>query len=514
MSQTQFWTKERGSDELVKRTVLIASVLGSGIVFLDQTIVNVALPAIRSSLNGSLADQQWVVEAYLLTLSSLLLLGGSLGDVLGRRRVFTAGLIGFGACSVVCAAAPNSEVLIAARGLQGVAGALLVPSSLALILDTFVEGERAAAIGSWTAWTGIATVIGPLGGGLLVQAASWRWIFLINPIPVGITVMLLRRLEPDRGTPGRVDWVGGLLCVLGLGGTVFGLIEHSLFGWGDPRVFAPLIAGIVLIVAFLAWERRVPEPMMPLQLFAVRNFAVGNITTLAMYGGLGVATFFLVVFLQQVAGYTPFASGLALLPITLVMFALSRRFGALADRLGPRLFMSAGPAVAGIGLLLLTRVDAHPDYLTTILPAVLVFALGLAATVAPLTAAVLGSVEPGHSGLASGANNAVARIAGLLAIAAVGAVVAASFVSQLDHDLIRTPSAHSAITAARTRPLVTTAPGIPHAVLVDASVHAFHIGVAIAGLLAILGGLIAFIGIENPRRRGSLRAPWQSQNHT
>ena len=399
MSRTRSWTKERSSDQTIKRVVLTASILGSGIVFLDQTIVNVALPAIRSSLNGSLADQQWVVEAYLLTLSSLLLLGGSLGDVLGRRRVFQAGLIGFGVCSLVCAAAPSSEVLIAARGMQGVAGALLVPSSLALILDTFGEGERAAAIGTWTAWTGIATVIGPLGGGLLVQAASWRWIFLINPIPVVITVTLLRRLAPDRRAPGRVDWVGGLLCVLGLGGTVFGLIEHSVYGWGDPRVFVPLIAGILLIVAFLVWERRVPEPMMPLQLFAVRNFAVGNVTTLAMYGGLGVATFFLVVFLQQVAGYTPLQAGLALLPITLVMFTLSRRAGALADRLGPRLFMSAGPALAGIGLLLLTRVDAHPDYLTTILPGVLVFALGLAATVAPLTATVLGSVEPGHSGL-------------------------------------------------------------------------------------------------------------------
>jgi len=455
-----------------------------------------------------------VVEAYLLTLSSLLLLGGSLGDVLGRRRVFQAGLIGFGLCSLVCAVAPNSEVLIAARGMQGVAGALLVPSSLALILDTFGEGERAAAIGTWTAWTGIATVIGPLGGGLLVQAASWRWIFLINPIPVAITVLLLRRLPPDRRAPGRVDWVGGLLCVLGLGGTVFGLIEHSVYGWGDPRVFLPLIAGIFLIAAFLAWERRVPEPMMPLQLFAVRNFAVGNVTTLAMYGGLGVATFFLVVFLQQVAGYTPLEAGLALLPITLVMFGLSRRSGALADRLGPRVFMSAGPALAGIGLLLLTRVTAHPDYLTTILPGVLVFALGLAATVAPLTATVLGSVEPGRSGLASGANNAVARIAGLLAIAAVGAVVSAGFVSRLDHDLIRTPSAQSAISVARTRPLVTTTPGVPHEALVEASVHAFRIGIAIAGLLAILGGLISLVGIENPPRRGSLAAPWQSRSHT
>ena len=501
----------RGSDPQIKRTVLVASVLGSGIVFLDQTIVNVALPSIRASLNGGLAEQQWVVEAYLLTLSSLLLLGGSLGDVLGRKRVFQAGLVGFGVCSLVCALAPSAEVLIAARAVQGVAGALLVPSSLALILDTFAAGERAAAIGTWTAWTGVATVIGPLGGGALIEATSWRWIFLINPIPVAITVMLLRRLPADRGAQGHVDWIGGLLCVLGLGGAVFGLIEYSVYGWGDPRVFVPLIAGILLLVAFLLWEARVPEPMMPLALFAVRNFAVGNATTLAMYGGLGVSTFFLVVFLQQVAGYTPLEAGLALLPITLVIFALSRRFGALADRLGPRLFMSAGPMLAGVGLLLLTRIDAHPDYLTTILPGVLVFALGLAATVAPLTATVLGSVEPGRSGLASGANNAVARIAGLLAIAAVGAVVTAAFASALDGRVAHDPLSRqgkTALHAARTRPLVTTASGVPasdrprvHAALVDASVHAFRIGIGIAGLLVILGGVVSLVGIENPRAR-------------
>ena len=506
-----------GPDSALKRTVLVASILGSGIVFLDQTIVNVALPSIRASLNGGLAEQQWVVEAYLLTLSSLLLLGGSLGDVLGRRRVFQAGLIGFGVCSVVCALAPSSEVLIAARGVQGVAGALLVPSSLALILDTFETGERAAAIGTWTAWTGIATVIGPLGGGALVQLASWRWIFLINPIPVAVTVMLLRRLPADRRASGRVDWVGGLLCVAGLGGTVFGLIEHSVYGWGDPRVFVPLIAGLVLLPAFLAWEANVPEPMMPLQLFAVRNFAVGNATTLAMYGGLGVSTFFLVVFLQQVAGYTPLEAGLSLLPITLVIFALSRRFGALSDRIGPRLFMSGGPVLAGVGLLLLTRLDAHPDYLTTILPGVLVFALGLAATVAPLTAAVLGSVEPGHSGLASGANNAVARIAGLLAIAGVGAVVSTTFAARLDHNVAHDPlsrQTRAALHQARTRPLVTTASGVAtadrprvHSALVGASVHAFRIGIGIAGLLVVLGGVVSLVGIENPRARARRHRP-------
>jgi EmrB/QacA subfamily drug resistance transporter len=484
-------------DQDVKRTVLVASIVGSGIVFLDQTIVNVALPAIRASLHGSLADQQWVVEAYLLTLSSLLLLGGSLGDVLGRRRIFTVGLLGFGACSLACALAPSSPVLIAARGLQGVAGALLVPSTLALIVDHFEPHERGAAIGTWTAWTGVSTVIGPLGGGALVQAASWRWIFLINLIPVAITVALLRRLPADQRRTANVDWIGGLLCVLGLGGPVFGLIEQPRYGFSDPRVAIPIIAGLLLLGAFIAWERRTPEPMMPLDLFAVRNFAVGNLTTLSMYGGLAVATFFLVVFVQQVGGYTPIAAGLSLLPITLIMFTLSRRFGTLAGRLGPRRFMSAGPILAAVGLLLFSRAGAHPSYATVILPGVLVFGLGLAATVAPLTATVLDSVPAGRSGLASGTNNAVARIGGLLAIAVVGAAVSAAFASQLGEALAHTPGAHAILAGARTRPLVTSGPAIAHHALVDASVHAFRIGMEIAAALAALGGLIALIGIED-----------------
>ncbi len=458
---------------------------------------------IRASLHGSLADQQWVVEAYLLTLSSLLLLGGALGDVLGRRRIFTVGLLGFGACSLACALAPSSPVLIVARGLQGMAGALLVPSTLASIVDRFEPGERAAAIGTWTAWTGVATVIGPLGGGVLVQAASWRWIFVINVMPVAVTIWLLRRLPADRPEPGRVDWTGGLLCVLGLGGPVFGLIEQPSYGFGDPRVAVPIVAGLILLVAFVLWERRVSEPMMPLHLFGVRNFAVGNLTTLAMYGGLGVSTFFLVVFVQQVGGYTPIAAGLSLLPITLLMFTLSRRFGALAARVGPRAFMSGGPMLAACGLLLFARAGAHPSYPTVILPGVLVFGLGLSATVAPLTATVLGSVQAGHSGLASGTNNAVARIAGLLAIAAVGAAVSGAFVARLDRDLAHRPLSPLLRTEIRSQPLVTSVPGVPardHAVIVDASVHAFRIGMEIAAVLAALGGVIALIGIENESR--------------
>jgi EmrB/QacA subfamily drug resistance transporter len=495
----------------VKRIALTASILGSGIVFLDSTIVNVALPAIRADLHGGLAQQQWIVEAYLLTLSSLLLVGGSLGDLLGRKRIFSSGLIGFGVCSLLCAIAPSSGILIGARAVQGIAGAMLVPSTLALIMDTFGDRERAGAIGSWTAWTGISTVIGPLGGGALIQIASWRWIFAINLVPVVITLELLRRLPADRRTPGHVDIPGGLLCALGLGGPVFALIEQPTYGWSDPRVAVPLIGGVILFASFIAWEKRSAAPMLPLHLFTIRNFSVGNLTTLTMYAGLGVATFFVVLFIQQVGGYTPLQAGMSLLPITLISFTLSRRFGVLADRFGPHLFMGIGPLVAGVGLLLLSRAGAGADYPTQILPGVVVFGLGLSATVAPLTATVLSSVAAGHSGAASGVNNAVARVAGLLAIAALGAVVSGSFARQLDHDLAAkpvTPQTRVAVNAHRTRPLVTDASDVPPAqralvetALVDSSVQAFRTGMLIAAALVGLGGVISLVGIENPRPR-------------
>jgi EmrB/QacA subfamily drug resistance transporter len=495
----------------LKRVALLASILGSAVVFLDGTIVNVALPAIRASLHGGLPEQQWVVEAYLLTLSSLLLVGGSLGDLFGRRRVFSAGLVGFGACSLLCAIAPTSGFLIGARGIQGVAGALLVPSTLALIVDTFAEHERAAAIGSWTAWTGVATVIGPLGGGVLVQEASWRWIFAINLLPVAVTLGLLRRLPADHRTPGHVDVVGAGLCALGLGGPVFALIEAPQHGWASALVAVPLVLGVALLIAFVAWEQRSPAPMLPLQLFKARNFTVGNLTTLTLYAGLGVATFFLVLFIQQVGGYTPVEAGLSLLPITVIIFALARRFGALADRFGPHLFMGIGPIVAGLGLLVLSRTGANADYVTEILPGVVIFGLGLSATVAPLTATVLNAVAPGHSGVASGVNNAVSRVAGLIAIAALGAVVSSSFQNRLDHDLAGRsfgPGTQAAVTQARARPLVIDANGVPsedratvRTALVDSSVRSFRLGMEIGAGLAVLGGVLGLLGIQNPRRR-------------
>ena len=491
-----------------KRTALVASILGSAIVFVDSTIVNVALPSIRAALHGGLAEQQWVVEAYLLTLSSLLLVGGSLGDLLGRRRVFAAGLAGFGACSLLCALAPSSGFLIGARAVQGVAGALLVPSTLALIVDTFPEHERAGAIGTWTAFTGVATVIGPLGGGAIVQLTSWRWIFAINLVPVAIALWLLRFVPTDARATGHVDVIGAVLCAFGLGGPVFALIEQPRYGWSDARVAVPLVAGLALLAGSIAWERRCRQPMLPLHLFTVRNFTVCNLTTLSLYGGLGVATFFIVVFVQQVGGYTPLQAGLALLPITVLMFTLSRRFGVLADSAGPRLFVGGGPIVAGLGLLSLVRTGPGADYATTILPGVLIFGLGMSATVAPLTATVLGSVPAGHSGVASGVNNAVARVASLLAIAALGAVVSSSFQSRLAHDLAAGPArSHAAaiVARARTRPLEIDLAGVASAIRgpvrasqADASVHAFRLAMAIAAALAALGGVLALIGLENP----------------
>jgi hypothetical protein len=322
---------------------------------------------------------------------------------------------------------------------------------------------------------------------------------------------MLRRLPSDRRTPGHVDVTGALLCALGLGGPVFALIEQPTDGWASARVSLPLALGVILLVGFVVWERRSPEPMMPLHLFRSRNFAVGNLATLSLYAGLGVATFFVVLFIQQVGGYTPVQAGLALLPLTVMMFTLSRRFGALADRLGPHRFMAGGPIIGAAGLLLLMRTGADANYLTELLPGIIVFGLGLAMTVAPLTATVLGAVEPGHSGLASGVNNAVARVATLIAIAAIGAVVAASFQAHLDGQLRAQPltaQTRAAVAENRARPLVTNVQNVPpaqrqvvHSALVNASVHAFRVGMVIAAALACLGGLASLVGIENPRRR-------------
>ena len=498
----------------VKRLTLVACILGSGIAFLDGTVVGVALPTIQRDLGGGLAAQQWISNAYLLTLGSLILVGGSLGDVLGERRVFAVGVAGFGVTSLLCALAPSIEALIAARALQGVAGALLIPSALATIVSTFPPQERGKAIGSWTAWAGIFTVLGPLAGGELLAITSWRWIFVINLPLAAVTVTLILRVMPGGSHQRRarqIDYRGAVLCALGLAGPVFALIEQPRLGWSSPAVIIPLVAGIGFFAAFLAYEARAPDPMLPLGLFRRHNFTVGNVETFSMYAGLAVLFFFLVLYLQQVAGYTPLQSGLATLPATLVMFATSRRWGALADRHGPRFFMGVGPLVAAAGLALLTSLGTRVDYLTDVLPAVLVFSIGLSMTVAPLTAAVLAGVDDDQAGIASGVNNAIARVAGLLATAAIGAVISAQFASALDSKLAHVPlgpRAQVSVAEAKKLPLgrapvSSVPPGQAVAVSrasAQASEESFHLGMGVAAVLVAVGGIVGLVGIENPRR--------------
>jgi EmrB/QacA subfamily drug resistance transporter len=445
---------------------LVATILGSGIALLDATVVNVALPAIENDLGGGLAGQQWVVNAYLLTLGSLILVGGSLGDLYGERRIFAIGVGAFGVASLFCALAPNIELLVAARALQGATSALLTPASLALIAITYSDAkERGAAIGTWTAWGGIATVIGPLAGGWILDVTSWRWIFAINVPFVLVTLALIwLAVAPDESRAGpkrRLDLVGALLTAVGLAAPVLALTEQPQRGWTDPLVIGGLVAGAVLLTAFVFWERHTSDPMLPLGLFRRRNFTVANVETLLVYAGLSSLFFFLTIFLQQVAGWSPLESGLAGLPVTVLLFVLSRFTGRLSARFGPRLFMGFGPLLAAAGVLSLVRLGEEVDYVVDVLPAMLLFGLGLALTVAPLTATVLADARRGDSGIVSGVNNAVARVAGLLGIAVVGVAVAGRSGAELD-------------------------------------LAGFRIGMALTAVIVAAGGVAGLLGIQNP----------------
>ncbi len=409
-----------------RRTVLVVAILASFVAFLDGSIVTVALPALARDLGGGVTLQQWVVDAYLLTLGSLMLVAGSLSDLFGRLRILTAGLIGFAATSLLAAFAPNAELLIAARALQGVAGALLVPSSLALITATFTGVAMSKAIGTWTAWTGVAFLVGPLVGGALVDSLGWRWVFGIVVLPAALTLLLVARLPKDahRGVDGstHIDVPGAVLGALGLAGPVFALIEGTRIGFGDPLVVTALVVGVLCLVAFVLWERRAAHPMMPLRLFRVRAFAVGNLATAGIYASVSLATLMIPLVVQEIGHLPATVSGLVTLPITLLSLALSSRIGVWSGRFGPRIFMTVGPLITAGGFAWMLRVGEPLDVWWQILPGVLLFGLGMTVTVTPLTSMVLGDVRADEAGIASAVNNAIARVAGLVAIAFVGVI--------------------------------------------------------------------------------------------
>lgn len=449
---------------------------------LDATVVNVALPRLGEELDAGVAGLQWILNGYLLALASLILLGGSLGDRYGRKKVFLVGVVWFAGASVVCGIAPDTELLVAARVLQGVGGALLTPGSLAIIQASFVPEDRGRAIGAWSALGGIATAIGPFLGGYLVDAASWRWIFLLNLPLAAIVVFITIAHVPETSGPTMaegLDLTGALLGAIGLAGVTYALVEGPEAGWTSVTILTAGIVGALGLVSFIINEEHSQHPMLPLAMFASTQFTSANGVTFAVYAALGGALFLLGLQLQQVVGYSPLAAGAAFFPVTIIMLALSQRAGALATRIGPRLPMTVGPIVAGGGLALMTRIDAGGSYLGQVLPAVAVFGLGLALTVAPLTTTVLAAADDRHAGIASGVNNAVARVAGLLAISALP--LAAGITGGDD----RNP---------------------------EALAEGFDRGVLLAAGLCALGGVLAWVTIRNDGLLGGSGEPAQAHD--
>ncbi len=451
-------------DSAPGRWLLAVAVLGSAVTQLEATVVNVALPAIGRELGAGVAGLQWVLNGYLLTLAGLILLGGSLGDRLGRRRVFVVGVSVFTVASALCAFAPTIEFLLAGRVLQGVGGALLTPGSLAMLEALLRPGDRARAIGAWSALSGVAAAIGPLVGGWLVEL-SWRWVFLL-PIPLGVFVAVvgLTKIPESRDltATGRLDVGGAVLATLALAGLTFALVQAQAGPLAAVMIAA--VVGVVAAVAFVLVERRRRNPMLPLGIFSSRQFTAANAITFVVYGALGGVFFLLVVFLQTALGYSPLQSGAASLPITAVMLALSSRAGALAQRIGPRRPLTVGPILIAAGMLLMLRIEPGSSYLVDVLPAVLVFGLGLAGTVAPVTATVLASAEERHAGVASGVNNAVARTAQLVAIAVLPLAVG------LSGDDYTDPQAFT---------------------------DAFHLAMVLTAVLAACGGALAWFAISD-----------------
>jgi EmrB/QacA subfamily drug resistance transporter len=458
------------------RWVLVATIAGSGLVFLDSTVVNVALPTIGREFNTGLASLQWMVNAYTLTLAGLLLLGGSLGDHFGRRKLFVIGIIWFAVASLICGIAPSAPALIAARALQGVGAALLTPGSLAIIEATFQPSDRAPAIGAWTGLGGVATAVGPLLGGLLTMTVSWRLVFFINlPLTALALWAAIRCVPESRGEDEpRLDLAGAALAALGLAGITYALTEGPGLGWTSVAVVASAVAGVAALVGFVVVERVSSHPLLPLDLFRSRQFSAANVVTFLIYGALGGALFLLPIQLQRVVGMSPLTSGVALMPITIVMLLLSARAGRLAQRIGPRLPMTVGPLVCAVGLGMFELVKPGTSYWTSTFPAVLVFALGLSLTVAPLTSTVLASASERHAGVASAVNNTVARAAGLIAVAVLPVAAGITGAGSL------APAEFSA---------------------------GFHSATRIAAVLTAAGGVLAFLTIRQPDAEGAARAP-------